>query len=876
MADIDEQVLGAFQVEHREHLEAIRKLIDCLSHNDSPGGDAELEEAFRRAHSLKGGARICALRPVETLSHRLETLFARMQQHGVRVDRDVVRAVNLALDLTEDWMAALASHKPPPEVDAALTAIDCVLERQPSAALPAAPNDEIADRLRAAFQIEHKQCVAVIRRVLAEVAQAPGEIGGDRASECFRMAHSLKGAARLCGLLDVARLGERLESLFARVRDQTLTLDQQACSLIASTLDAVKQAMAALATGGEAPLPAHVLEALEALLGLDSGRPSRPEPANELSVPQPPVLPLQLDVVRVTTASLDRLVRSAGQLHVESQRQNRVSQEIQQLCTQIDEMQRQRESLRKAAEVSLHHFGTRPELARVGRYLDSVDSQLRTLASHTRRVRLLQRRNCWQLSLLGDQLQKDVRQARMAPAESVFQGFRKMVRDLARDEAKHLEFSVTGLDAMADRMVLQTLKDPLMHMLRNAVTHGIEHPAERTKRGKSETGRIELRIETCGNRLRILVDDDGRGIDLARVAEVAAEQGLIARADTGRHAPDELARLIFQPGFSTSGLVTELSGRGIGLSVVSQAVARLQGDVHLCPKSTPGAAIQISVPVSIATHRLLFVACAGQSFAIPLHAIERLLRIKVADIETVERQPIVHFQRDLVPLIGLAQLLRIENPDEQLDGDELQVAILRAGNRRLAVGFASCVAERDCLVNELDGPAAAITRFAGGVFLEDGTVALVINPAELIGDFKSAPRMSPIKSAAQATELRRSTVLIVDDSFTTRTLEKTLLEAHGYDVRIAVDGIEALAQLDSERHGIDLVISDVQMPRLDGFGLLGEMKADKRLANLPVILVTSLDKTEDQERGLSLGADAYIVKRKFDHEDLLNTIRQII
>lgn len=875
MEDINQQVLDAFQVEHREHLEAIRALMTELTQVDGSHDESRLEEAFRRAHSMKGGARICALRPIETLGHRLETLFARLQQGGLRLDPDVARAVNLALDLTEDWMASLANSETPPDVDDALNAIDGVLVGKRETALQPPAVLDIAERLRTAFQSEQAQCIAGIRSLLTSTTTAAGDISDDDITECFRLAHSLKGAARVAGVSGVAHLSERLEAIFSRVRSKALLLDERTLAALTAGLNAIEEVAGSAAGGQESSAAPSVCQSLDELLGARAGGDGLAA-RQEALCPHTATPAQPVDMVRVSASNLDRLVRSAGQLHAESLRQNRVAQELQHLSHAIEEMQRERESLRKSATAGLHLLNARPELDRVSRYLDSVDSQIRELASRTRKVRLLQRRSSWQLASLGHQVQRDVRQARMAPAESVFQGFRKMVRDLARDEGKQVEFAVTGLDVQADRMVLQTLKDPLMHILRNAVTHGIERPSKRRERGKNETGRIELRLETFSNRLQILVDDDGGGIDLTRIADVAVHRGLASRSDAANRSPEELAKLVFEPGFSTSQDVTELSGRGIGLSVVSQAVARLQGEVQLWPKPGPGTTFRLSVPLSIATHRLLFVECRDQTFAIPLHTVERLLRIKVADIKTAEGKPIVSFQRDLVPIFSLAHVVGIGGAEHQVESDHVHVAILRAGNRRFAVDVDGCIGERDCLISELDGPAATVSQFAGGVLLEDGRIALVINPAELISDFKQLPQMPAITAGTRPVERNRPTILVVDDSFTTRTLEKTLLEAHGYEVRIAVDGVEALSQLGAEAHGVDLVISDVQMPRLDGFGLLAELKKNKRLNSLPVILVTSLDKREDQERGLSLGADAYIVKRKFDHEDLLRTIRQIL
>jgi two-component system chemotaxis sensor kinase CheA len=234
----------------------------------------------------------------------------------------------------------------------------------------------------------------------------------------------------------------------------------------------------------------------------------------------------------------------------------------------------------------------------------------------------------------------------------------------------------------------------------------------------------------------------------------------------------------------------------------------------------------------------------------------------------------VQEQHRPVPLVSLASLLAFAEADVSAADDRLAVLVLRRGPRRLAVAVDAFLAERDSLVKELDAPASRCRQLAGGVLLEDGSVALVLNPAELLATLKPADRAPPLRTAAPPPEKKPPAVLVVDDSLTTRTLERSILEAHGYRVHVAVDGVEALDRLRAEP--VDLVITDVQMPRLDGFGLLAAIKKDQRLAHLPVIVVSSQERREDQERGLALGADAYIVKRKFDHEDLLATIRQII
>jgi two-component system chemotaxis sensor kinase CheA len=357
------------------------------------------------------------------------------------------------------------------------------------------------------------------------------------------------------------------------------------------------------------------------------------------------------------------------------------------------------------------------------------------------------------------------------------------------------------------------------------------------------------------------------------VAEAAVRRGLLSEAEAASASPDELARLVFRPGFSTAASVTGAMGRGMGLSVVYEAAARLQGEVTVRPRDGAGTVFTLSVPLSVSTHRLLLVSCRGQTFAVPVHAVERLLRLRMAEVAAVEGRPMLLLGGQPVPLVTLAGLLDLGEAAVSAADDYLRVAVLRWGARRVAAAVDGFLAERECLIKDLDAPAGRVRKLAGGVLLEDGSVALVLNPAELLLAARPAER-APLRTAAPAPEKKTPTVLVVDDSLTTRTLEKSILEAHGYRVRLAVDGVEALERLRAEP--ADLVITDIQMPRLDGFRLLEEMKKDRRLAQVPVIVVTSQERREDQERGLALGADAYVVKRKFDHEELLATIRQIL
>ena len=725
---------------------------------------------------------------------------------------------------------------------------------------------DIRQKLLATFQLEHRDHMDQIRALLAAVEKSGGP-AGDELEEVFRRAHSLKGAARAVDLRPVEGLAHHLETLFSRMRRGELPFNKEVSGAVELALNASEDCVAAIGGNGPAPSFQTALSTLERVLGIgpepDTEVIAAPVDATAAVVFQP------LETLRITTQNFDGLLRSAGGLLLERQRQNEVTALLGGILRQASELAREAENVRRAAP-------GRGAYSKLNVMMDGLQRQTRALVRSARTTRSLQQRSCWTMSRLGRQLQKDVWQARMVPAESLLEGYRKMMRDLARDAGKEIDFRATSTGVHADRRVLEALKDPLMHLLRNSVSHGIEAPQERVAKSKPSVGTVTLVIGSEGQRLRVTVSDDGRGVDLARVAEVAVEQGILPVAEVGKRSRHELAQILFRPGFSTSRSVTELSGRGMGLSVVYETVRRLRGDVDLTPREDAGVSLRMSVPLSIATHRLLLVACADRHFAVPLHDIERLLRVRSGDVGTVEGKPVVVFDGQPVSLYRLCDLLGVDGSPSKT----LRVVILQVRGGRIAIAVDEFLWESETVIQDLGPAGARDGKVSGGILLDDGRIALVLDPAQLLEgasraalpDFVKAPDL--VKPAPEASKPELFSILVVDDSMTTRTLEKSILEANGYHVRVAVDGVEALTQLRGEIP--DLVITDVQMPRLDGFGLLEAMKADPKLARIPVIVVTSLERREDQARGLELGADAYIVKRKFDQGELLAAIRQIL
>jgi two-component system, chemotaxis family, sensor kinase CheA len=729
---------------------------------------------------------------------------------------------------------------------------------------------DVRQKLAAIFQGEHAEHLESIRSILALLANVADTHGRMELDEAFRRAHSLKGAARAVDLVAVEELAAGIETLFARVREGSMPLDPLTIGVIHGALDASEECVDAFRDNRTPDPPAAALLAIEELVGtpqrLLGTAADLPTPTGQAS--NSPTASQPVDWVRLPAGNLDRLVRSTGLILMESLRQEGVTGALDALDFQIAEVAAECVRFRKASAAPLWRLANQPEYASVTRHVGFVEQKVRSLTAQSRAARRLQQRSAWSTQRSAEQLQRDVWSARMAPAEDLFEAFRKMVRGLAAQENKLIDFRLSGSGVRADRIVLQGLKDPVMHLLRNAISHGIETREERIGKGKSPIGSVLLRLDSQRGRLIVEVEDDGRGVDLKKVAAVLAED------EPGSHSPEELAQAIFRPGFSTSSMVNHLSGRGMGLSVVYETVHRLQGDVLLRRKESAGASFLLSVPLSVSSSHLLILRAAGQTFGIPTHGIERLYRIPLERLETLQAKPVAMLEGHPVPLYGLAHLLQIKGAAPALPGDMLPVMVLKSAERRFAIWVDEFLSERDALIQELGMACPISGNISGGALLRAGTVFIVLNPAGLVGSCtRSTAAPLPHKSTPQVQETAPG-ILVVDDSITSRSLEKSILEAHGYRVRTAVDGLEALEFLRHEK--ADLIITDIQMPRMDGFALMRALKTDTGLKGIPVIIVSSLESPEDRERGLLLGAEAYVVKRKFDQTELLDAIRQMI
>lgn len=698
---------------------------------------------------------------------------------------------------------------------------------------------DIRAELLVAYAAEHREQLAGMRAGLAE-----GE--DEDIEEVYRHAHSLKGAARAVGFTLVEVLAHRLETLLQALWDDRIELDSNIRRTLARALDSIEDLSSAALAGDAATAIPPVMAELDNLLDIHGLEiPERPS----MKIPDPITATLPVTTLRVDTEAAGRLVNAVGELLTQIGRHHRVNEELRRLHGEVL-------CLQSVCRRARHDPGDALEslLEKVCFHADQVvrghDAVAETLTDMD-----------WTLGCLANTLRDEAHHLRLVSADSLFGPYARMLREIAADQGKEVALEFVGLEARADRDVLQPLSEAVMHLLRNSVVHGIEPPAQRLEAGKPPAGRVGMTISAAGGRLSIRIEDDGKGLDLSSLARLAEERGMMPMNEA------ELQRLVFEPGLSTAGTVTAFAGRGMGMTIVRRVVDRLQGNITVeAGNGGIGTAFTITVPVTVMAQRVVLVQVRDQMFALPANALRRLAAIPRNSLVSAEGMTLAVVDGEQIRLTDLGALLGLAEP-QSLAGGSLCVAVMAAGQARLGLVVDSFVEIRDLPVLVLEAPLADDAMLAGVVALDEGQLVLVLAPSVLLairnGGDLTAPSPPP----------EPPLVLVVDDSITTRTLEKSILEAHGYRVRLAVDGRQALEMLGELRPQV--VVSDLEMPKLDGFGLLAAMKRNPDLRHIPVVLVTSRDSEADRERGLRLGADSYIVKTRFEQDDLLEAIGRL-
>jgi two-component system sensor histidine kinase and response regulator WspE len=723
------------------------------------------------------------------------------------------------------------------------------------------------------FLLELEQQVTALNDGM--IAFASGDSSGDTLNALMRAAHSIKGAARIVGLQAVVDLAHAMEDCFVAAQEGKVQLHGDRIEVLLKSVDQLSR----VGREGESPQCKREASQLAAALrapqadsspGHVAGKTHGPAPAaSKPAEPAPdraPVTATPERAVRVNAGSLNRLLGLAGEYRVNTRWLETFAK-----------------SLRSLKENQLLLADLFERLHKVDHVSEAQGSQVLFEAQQ-------QRTKCEELAGacisdferfayssdgLAHRLYAEVLASRMRPFADGIQGFPRMVHDLARKLGKNVRFEVMGKTTEVDRDILDKLEAPLTHILGNALDHGIETPAERLAAGKPEQATLRLEASHKGGMLLVVVSDDGRGIDLDKIRRKIVARNLAAPEMVLKMREAELLDFLFLPGFSTAGVVTEVSGRGVGLDVVQTMLHETGGQTRIVTTPGKGTHFHLQLPITLSVVRVLLVEIGGESYAFPLARIERVLSIQPEEVHSLQNRQFITFDGKHIGLVPAHQALDV--PPGLVSSSQFSVVVLAGRTGRYGLTVDRFIGERDVVVRPLDVRLGKVENVTAAASMEDGAPLLILDVEDIIHSIDSmltGGRLRKIKVSEAAEVKHRKRILVVDDSVTVREVVRKLLQNKGYGVEVAADGMDGWHAVRAGR--FDLVISDVDMPRMNGIEFVTRIKRDTRLKNIPVMIVSYKDREGDRLRGLEAGANYYLAKSSFQDETLINAVQDLI
>jgi two-component system, chemotaxis family, sensor kinase CheA len=722
--------------------------------------------------------------------------------------------------------------------------------------------EEFLRSLRATFKVEAAEHLQAIGSGLLELEKTAEPASQQQIVETvFRAAHSLKGAARAVNLTEIELLCQSLEELFAAWKRRESLPTPASLDAAHRVIDNMAQTMAA--PPARQPIERHAEEraiAAPHLIAAPTG---------------------ETETVRITVSSLDARLLEAEEMLAAKLAADQRAGELATLAGRFEQWRKEWARVQPRARALRQPLRQRrdaeaaPDMAGLAEFLDWNHDYVRALEGKVTALRRSAEQDRLLIGKLVDDLLENSKKLLMLPLATLGGLLSKLVRDLCRDQGKEAEFTFRGEEVTIDKRILEQLKDPLVHLLRNCIDHGIETPELRRHAGKPPRAAITLTVSPVNSaQVEISIADDGAGIDLEKVKAAAAKRGLAVPGTMEALGESATLALVFEPDVSTSPMITRVSGRGLGLAIVREKVEKLGGHAAIESRRGFGTTIRMTLPLTLATFRGVLIESAQRLFVLPTAQVERVTRFTAEDVRTIEGRSALALNGRSVALVYLSTVLQLPAAARQPDSAGAAPAlILGAGEQRVAFAVDAVLDEREVLVKRLTKPLSRIRNIAGATVLGSGEVAPILNVTDLLRSARTAVAAPRTATAATPSAAPAKRILVVEDSITSRMLLKGILESAGYEVKTAVDGIDAFTALRAER--FDLVVSDVEMPRMNGFDLTARIRAERTLAQLPVVLVTALESREDRERGIDVGASAYLVKSSLDQSNLLEVLRRL-
>ena len=701
---------------------------------------------------------------------------------------------------------------------------------------------ELAE-LQGIFKAECDEHLAALNGLLMTLEKQPDDT--DALNETFRRIHSVKGAARMVGLQGIEAIAHGLEAMLALVRDGHRALSKNDVELLFEGTDAITEYMADLS--GQSPDDPRVRDLLKKLTPTNGAASVKADPkapiAEESQIAAPNAIEIAVEsaaggeMVRVSADKIDKLIALRGELVRTLMLEE---DELKNLASLVDEALVDADRLRRST----------PSEGAKGS--DRVAADLRRRREQLRNaVSRMAERNMRRSSRL-EELRDSLADLRMLPAGTILQGMHRIVRDVALNQGKEADLTIVGSEVAIDKVILDALKEPLIHLVRNAVAHGLESPKERLASGKPAKGSVRIAVSTGTSSATITIEDDGAGIDFERVRHTAIANGFATTAEANTMSDAKLTSLLFKPGFSTALLADQISGRGVGLDVVADRIAQLRGNYTVESSFGKGTRFLLRVPVSLLTSSVLAVKAGTLEVCLRQTDIREAVLLKPENVVNVGGQINATIRDEVMPVVPPA-------------------IVIEFGDRTAALVVDALAGVSDVIVKPLPKPLGRLSGIAGCAILGSGIPLCVLDGEHVV---RAAHDRGAHGAVVHSQPIVKRSLLIADDSLTTRTLLRNIMLSAGYDVETAVDGVDAWNKV--QQRSFDCIMSDIEMPNMNGWEFCERVKRDGRLADTPVVLITSLSKDEERRRGLEMGADAYIVKGLFNETQLLETVERLV
>lgn len=765
-------------------------------------------------------------------------------------------------------------------------------------------------RLLATFRIEAEEHLNSISSGLLELEKLPSpEMEAKIVEMIFRVAHSFKGAARAVSASDVEIVCQSIEDVFSLWKKQGVKQSPGLFDVFYQAIDTLRTLTLTTDPNQSAVVKGDIQKLVQELSRLESVT-SKAETQKKVYAPAiaPQVFPLEKrgkgeekkaaeaplgkershlpETVRISAGKLWSLLFQAEEMLTARQMVGQCLSYFKDVAGMLDILKKESSDIHlemsgigggkrrsdagdKGTTGALQVSKLQDYLTWESAHIRAIESKLQGFLKTTGLYRKM-------FDRMVDDLLSDAKAVTLFPFSVLLESLPLLVRNIAHEQGKEAELIISGEGIEIDKRILDELKDPFIHLIRNCIGHGIEKPGTREMLKKSIRGAITINVlPVAGGKVEVVISDDGAGIDLKAVKAVAVRNGILSQAEGEALGDEESASLVFHSGVSTSSRVNNISGRGLGLAIVREKIERLGGSISVKTVTNGGTTFRVIVPLTAATLGGIIVQVSGQVIVVPTMNVDRTLRIKANEIVTVENREAVLVNGLPVSFVLLSSILELPQSKEARNGSSfLTVLVVAAGGKHIALGVEAVLGEEKVLTKGLGKQLFRVRNIAGVAILGSGKSVPVLNVSDVARSLIKASTSLMAPAVVEETKGEVKSILVVEDSITSRVLLKSILESAGYRVKTAVDGIDALTMLKVE--SFDLIISDVDMPRMDGFTLTSKVRSDKKLADMPIVLVTSLETRESRERGIDVGANAYIVKSSFDQSDLLDAVRRLV